>query len=174
MAKFSVLLSLLVASLVALSATGFAPQPTFCKYISKRVKWKQIKIISMDSGTLELPIKSKRNLIHARFCTSCYGYLIANLSCFSWFFSTLPQPDRLLILPSTSRSMSVMVNPSNRPFVVSSVRFPSRDIWWNSVTSVTLKTSRKRPFVRSRKDVCAKSLSVCRGNEWLNEFKNLD
>lgn len=32
MAKFSLLLSLLVAALVALSASGFAPQPAFCKF----------------------------------------------------------------------------------------------------------------------------------------------
>jgi ABC-type transport system involved in cytochrome bd biosynthesis fused ATPase/permease subunit len=43
MAKFSVLLSLLVVALVALTTTAFAPQPVFCKLEKKKKKKKDEK-----------------------------------------------------------------------------------------------------------------------------------
>jgi hypothetical protein len=51
MAKFSALLSLLVVALVAVSTTGFAPQPVFGKFEMSKMRVKST--ISVTLGKLE-------------------------------------------------------------------------------------------------------------------------
>jgi small subunit ribosomal protein S21 len=76
----------------------------------------------MDSGTLELPIKSKRNLIHARFCTSCYGYNLSNLLFLLIFFylTSARQP--------TDLAVNIKVNVGDGEPIESALRRFKREV----------------------------------------------
>ena len=52
-----------------------------------------------------------------------------------------------------------MENPLRAPSVASSAKSTSRDIWWNFVIVVPLKTPRTVRSVKSRKLACARNLS---------------